>query len=154
VLARAAPNCLRVEKGEHSSVDRQQSEAPELPPPLYDSLSQHSRPLGELLLVDGGIGLESNRSANIVTSSPSTNASSVSFGHIAERIAWRRRHCHARRGRPQAVDGREINVGTRTQESSAPTEVPASSLTSSVGERGDHQRLDGVQSVLRLVEDD
>jgi hypothetical protein len=35
----------------------------------------------------------------------------VSFGHIAERIAWRRRHCHARRGRPQAVDGREINMG-------------------------------------------
>src|ERR1039458_2881087 len=43
--------------GEPSSVDSQPSETPELPQALHDSLSGHSCPLGQLLLVDGSVDL-------------------------------------------------------------------------------------------------
>ena len=56
-LTGAAPDGLRIEEGQFPGVDREPPEAPELPQTLHYSLSRHPGPLGELLLVDGGIDL-------------------------------------------------------------------------------------------------
>ena len=54
-LTGSTSNRLGIEECDHPSIDCEPSETPELAKPFDNSFPRHSGPLGELLLVDGGI---------------------------------------------------------------------------------------------------